>query len=46
MDEDHKYRDQSSTTEIVGSSSSKGATTVAKRLSVKHQRELASEFEM
>lgn len=32
MDEDHLYRDQSSTTKTVGSSNSQGATTVSERL--------------
>lgn len=40
MDEDHGYHDQSSATEIVGSSSSEGATTTAKKLNVECQREL------
>ena len=34
MDEDHRYRDQSSVAEITGSSSSKGAVTAEERLSV------------
>ena len=35
MDEDHMYHDRSSTTEVVGSSSSEGATIVSKRLIVR-----------
>jgi hypothetical protein len=46
MDENHRFRDQSSTAKIAGSSSSEGAATTVERLSVECQRELASKFKM